>query len=120
MTDTQPRVRLCIARPEGEIRLTWVTPRSLGLVNGASREVLMLRATEKGVDFRCPAGIAERVADILRSGQVTASWAMARVCELPDGNTMLIRQGAGGILVTKDTVGGTFCPANEWWFAVVL
>lgn len=121
MSDRQPVVRLVLQRPEGELRLTWVSPRSLGLNNGASREVLLQRAAEKGVDLRCPPGTAQRVAQMIASGQVTiTTWAMARVSELPDGDTMQIRKIPGGAsIAVSDTIGGTFCPANEWWIAVV-
>lgn len=120
MSEKPPVVRLVLQRPEGELRLTWVSPRSLGLHNGASREVLMRRAMERGVDLRCPSGTAQRVAQMIASGQVTTTWSMARVSELPDGDTMQIRKIPGGAsIAVSDTIGGTFCSANEWWIAVV-
>ena len=119
MSEIQPKVRLVLQRPEGELQLTWVSPRSLGLHNGASREVLTNRGSQRGVELRCPPGITAKVAEAIRSGEVKPQWSMARVCELPDGDTMLIRNDTGSAVVTTDRTGGTFCPANEWWIAVV-
>lgn len=116
-----PTVRLKFPRPEGDLNVTWVSPRSLGHKSGCDRSVFARDLLKAGANIMCPSGTADKVVKALQVGAIP-SWKLAHVCEAPNGDMFMVHREPppGRARFMPDMTGGSFCFAGDFWIVVVL
>lgn len=119
-TELRERMALGVGSSAGgRLPLTWLTPRSLGLNNGAQRNVFFEAALARGAQLNCPEGTSRAVVESITQSGDLPSWSTARICEQPEGKTLKVNIVSAVPHIVPDDSGETFCRANEWWVAVL-
>lgn len=114
------RERIVVFVDDHRVRLTWISPRSIGLNNGSIRAKFFEVALLLGAELNCPKGVGQLVADYFTDNGLVPFWNRIRVCEVPHGDMVVINVVETKPQIVPYKTDSTFCDAREWWVAVMI